>query len=152
MRRRWKALGGDNQTYKHKFVFIFQIFFNWDFFNEYKFEIQIVKTKYKNGLLSYLLKPPCLRTSLIFLIMWYPDWSHKFFKLFFRELGWFFQMLGRTRTNMSHQKKENYPTLVQTHVKQLGETWKNPDSFQGFIRFIIMILKKFKEPILIYRL
>jgi hypothetical protein len=61
-------------------------------------------------------------------------------------------MLGRTRTNVSHKKKENHPTLVQTHVKHLGETWKNMDSYQGLLRFIIMVLTKFKEPILIYRL
>jgi len=44
----WRCPEVDTQTYKHKFTFIFKLFFNSDFFNEYEFEIRIVKIGYEN--------------------------------------------------------------------------------------------------------
>ncbi len=47
-------MGGDTQTYKHKFVFFVIIFLTEIFFNEYKFEIRIVKIIYAKQVLSHL--------------------------------------------------------------------------------------------------
>jgi hypothetical protein len=46
-------MGGDAQTYKHKFLNKY-IFLAEFFLNEYKFEIRIVKIRYKRQVLSHL--------------------------------------------------------------------------------------------------
>jgi hypothetical protein len=61
----WSCPEVDTQKYKHKFIFIFKLFFNCDFFNEYEFEIWIVKIGYENRLLSHLWEPPYLKTNFI---------------------------------------------------------------------------------------
>jgi hypothetical protein len=61
-------MGGDAQTYKHKFLNKY-IFLAEFFLNEYKFEIRIVKIRYKRQVLSHLWESTYLRIDLIIIII-----------------------------------------------------------------------------------